>query len=69
MEAIVLTGKQIPKARLMTLRAGLKLEMSGMKVSRGRTCYSIIKKEFGWKGGREKIMARLTEEIESMPNS
>ena len=43
----VITGKEnINLARLLTLKAGLKIEIAGMKVTRGRTCYSIIKDEF-----------------------
>jgi len=36
--------------------------MKGLK-GRGPTAYSILKKEFGWKGSREKILAQLSELI------
>ena len=40
------------------------VEGNGMKVSRGRSCLSIVKKEFGWKGNRAKIMTLLADHIE-----
>jgi hypothetical protein len=67
-QAIVLTGGQIPIARLMTLRAGLKLEASGIRMSRGPSALSILKKEFKWKGNREKILKNLNAVIEEMKN-
>ena len=67
-QAIVLTGAQIPIARLMTLRAELKLEAAGMRRSRGPSALSILKKEFKWKGNREKILENLTAVIEEMKN-
>jgi hypothetical protein len=50
---MILTGQQIEHARLLTLRAALKLEMKGMKLSRSPSAYSILKK-MGFKGSREK---------------
>lgn len=40
--------------RLIVLKSGLSLELAGMK-SRGRSCYSIIKKEFNLKGSKKKV--------------
>jgi len=42
---------QIAVARMLTLRKGLQLEIKGMRHS-GRSCYSIIKKEFDLTGTR-----------------
>ena len=53
----VVTGDSIPKYRLLMLRQGLKMEMKGLRISsRGPTAYSIIKKEFGLKGSRERVL-------------
>jgi len=60
----MITGEAIPIYRLHVLRSGIELEGKGMKVSRGRSCLSIVKKEFGWKGNREKILGMLNAEIE-----
>ena len=59
----MITGKQIPIYRLMVLLKGIELEGKGIKVSKGRSCLAIVKKEFGWKVNREKILNLLAEEI------
>jgi hypothetical protein len=56
----VITGKeQIQGARALTLRQGLRMELVGMK-RRGRSCYSIIKEEFGFKGNKEVVFESFT---------
>ncbi len=57
------TPEQINLFRLCTLRSGLKLEIRGMQMSRGRSCYAILKAE-GYKGSKEKILAQVIQEIE-----
>ena len=56
------------KVRIFALRNGLRMEMNphlkGMRISRGRTYYSIIKKEFGFKGNKAKVLKQLDEWIE-----
>lgn len=48
------------------LLSGLRLEMNtGMKLSRGRTCYSIIKSEYGLKGNKKKVY----EQFEKIVNN
>ena len=37
------------------LLKGLKLELIGMRMSRGRTCYSMIKQEYGLKGTKQSV--------------
>ena len=59
----MITEEQIPLFRLMTLLRGLRLEGQGIKVSKGRSCLTIVKKEFGWSGSRHKIIGLLLEEI------
>lgn len=57
----MVTGEQTYLFRLSTLKKGLELELKGMKVSRGQTCYSIIKQEFGLKGTRKFVLAQFSE--------
>lgn len=52
--------EQIEHFRLLTLRQALKLELKGLKMSRGRTAYSIIKSELGLKGSREAVFKQLS---------
>lgn len=48
--------------RLLTLRAGLKMELSGLR-KRGQSCYSIVKAELGFKGNKRKVMDQLCDYI------
>jgi hypothetical protein len=50
---------QIAQFRYMTILRGLKLEIKGLRVSRGMTMYSLIKKELGLKGTRESVYNQL----------
>jgi len=59
-ELIFDTPDQINGARLLTLRSGLKLELIGLKMTRGRSCYAIIKNEFGFKGSKQKVFDQFT---------
>ena len=61
--AVVITGtEKIAGARLITLKHMLSLEMKGMK-RRGRSAYSIIKSELGFRGNRQKVYDQLEEYI------
>lgn len=55
--------EQTHRFRLRTLRMGLQAELQGMRLTRGRSCYSIIKKEFGLKGNKEKVLREFTKLI------
>lgn len=52
----MLTGEQILDFRLITLRKGLQLEIRGMR-RKGRSCFQMIKDEFGLKGTRQQVLA------------
>lgn len=52
---------QIATFRYITILRGLKLEIAGLKVSRGMTMYSLIKKELGLKGTRESVYNQLAD--------
>ncbi len=41
--------------RMLTLKSGLKLELLGMRMTRGKTCYARIKEEFGLKGTKQRV--------------
>ncbi len=56
------TSQDIQAWRLRTLRGALKLEILGMK-RRGRSAYSIIKEEFGFKGNKAKVLEQVEELI------
>ena len=60
-----LTGHQIEQARLLTLRAMLKLEIKGMQRSRAPSAYSMLK-GMGYKGNREAILKQLDAQRNEM---
>jgi len=49
-ELLVLdTPEGIAMYRMLAIRGGLKMEARGMRLTRGRSCLSIVRKEFGIK--------------------
>jgi len=59
----VMTGQGIAMYRLLTLRMGLKAEVRGMRMSRGRTCYAVLKEELGLRGSKAKVLEQVDEYI------
>lgn len=45
---------------LHQLRSGLSLELKGLRVGRGSTCYATIKRMYGMRGNREKVLKLFT---------
>ena len=56
------TPDQSAVARMLTLRKGLQLEIKGMRKT-GRSCYSIIKRDFGLTGTRAKVLEQFEQMI------
>ena len=56
------TPEAIDRFRLRALRGALKMEIFGMK-RRGRSAYSIIKKEFGLKGNKQSVLEQFEKLI------
>lgn len=54
------TKSGIADARVLALKGALSLELKGMK-RRGRSAYSIVKEEFGFRGNRQKVYDQLKE--------
>jgi hypothetical protein len=64
-KGIMITGKEnIAVARMISLKGALKLETLGMRMSRGRSVYSIVKAEFGLKGSKQKVYDQFVELVE-----
>ena len=55
---------EINAYRLLALQKGLKLELKGLKVSRGISAYKIIKTEFNLKGNKQKVLDQYTKILE-----
>ena len=55
----MITGESIPHYKLLLLIQGLKAELKGFRLtSKGRTCYSLLKSNYGLKGNRESVLAQ-----------
>jgi len=55
----VITGKEnIDAFRFRMLIRGCRMEASGMRLTRGPSCLSILKRECGFKGSRDKVLAQ-----------
>ena len=52
------TPEEISAFRLLAIKGRLKLELAGMK-ARGPSTFSIVKKEFGFKGKNASILAQF----------
>lgn len=61
----VISGEENIKAfRILTMRSALRLEVKGMKASRNVNAYMLAKKEFGFKGNKQKVLDQLNTWIE-----
>jgi uncharacterized protein (DUF2141 family) len=61
---VMITGDDIGRYRLVVLKSALKLEIKGIRMHRGRTAYSVIKKEFGFKGDRQRVLDQFETMIQ-----
>lgn len=55
------TPEQIQMARYLTMRSGLQLEIKGMRLTRGLSCYKMIKDRFGLKGNKQKVLDQFED--------
>jgi len=61
----VISGEaNVRNARVLVLRSALGLELKGLK-RRGRSAYSIVKQEFGFKGNKQKVYDLLSAYIKA----
>ena len=62
---MIIKGREnINNYRLIVLKQGLKLEMLGMRASRGKSCYSMIKEEFKLIGNKKNVYNQYVEILE-----
>ena len=62
------TPEGIAFARVLALKGALNLETKGLK-RRGRSAYSIVKEEFGYKGNKAKVLAQLVKYCDDVMSS
>ena len=58
------TPEQIEMVRYLTMWSGLKLEVKGMRLTRGVSCYKMIKDTFGLKGSKQKVLDQFEAILE-----
>jgi len=64
---VVITGESINHYRFLILIQGLKAEIKGMRLtSKGRTCYSILKREFGFRGSKQRVLEQVQEAMDKI---
>jgi len=66
-EGIALTTPaQIALYRLLSLRGALRLEIAGMKHSRGFSACATLKAEYGITGSRKEQLVKLEKRIQEL---
>ena len=60
------TPEAINAYRNRVLLRGLQAEVRGMKLTRGRSCYSVIKEQFGLKGNKQKVLDQFTKLLQNI---
>lgn len=64
-EATIITGNNINLFRLLSMKNAIKLEIKGLRNSRG-SVVALCKKEFGFKGSKEKVLEQLEKRIQKL---
>lgn len=59
-----INASEIARVRVLALRSALKLECMGLK-RRGKSVYSIVKTEFGFKGDKQSVLSQLNDYIDT----
>lgn len=62
---IISGTENLNMARIFSLKAALYLETKGMK-KRGQSAFSMVKREFGFKGSKQKVYDQLVEHVEKL---
>jgi hypothetical protein len=68
MSAILDTPNQIEQFRLHVLFRGLKLELMGMRMSKGASCYKTLK-SMGFTGTKQQVYNSLAEVLDRSTES
>ena len=60
------TPEKIELYRMLVLEKMLRLEILGLKMSRGKTAYSAIKEEYNLKGSKQRVWDTFKLMIETI---
>tara|TARA_R100000458_G_C8256865_1_gene232861 strand:- start:418 stop:636 length:219 start_codon:yes stop_codon:yes gene_type:complete len=54
-------------AKLIVLRGAMRMEVKGFRMTnKSPTAYSILKKEYGMKGNKQKVLEQLNEILDKV---
>lgn len=56
---VLVTGSHIDLYRMKSLICCLKLEIKGLKMSKGQSAYSTIKKTYSLKGNKQSVLEQF----------
>ena len=68
MSSVITNPDQIEQYRLLVLWRGLGLELKGMKMSRGTSCFKILK-GMGMTGTKQQVHDELGKLLGKIPES
>lgn len=60
------TPQQVQAVQLLALKGALKLEVKGLRRSRGPSAYSMIKERFGLHGNKASVLEQFINRLEAM---
>lgn len=52
--------------RLLALKGALKMEVIGLKASRGFSAFKVVKAEFGFKGNKASVLAQYEAHLRNI---
>jgi hypothetical protein len=63
----IITGDDTILFSIIALESALRLEVkTGMKMSSGRTAYSIVKDRYGLKGNKQRVLEQFNEIVNGL---
>ena len=62
----IITGDDTILFSIIALESALRLEVKGMKMSNGRTAYSIVKDRYGLKGSKQRVLEQFNQIVNEL---
>ena len=62
----VITGDDTILFSIIALESALRLEVKGMKMSNGRSAYSIVKDRYGLKGSKQRVLEQFNQIVNEL---
>ena len=62
----VIEGDDVIMFAIIALESALRLEVKGMKVSSGRSAYSIVKDRYQLKGSKQRVLEQFNQIVNAL---